>query len=70
VVGINIITFFSTIFLEDEDLSYSLIEPVIVLIFYAFGAFGVAWMILCDYWKGIAYYDPRLEAEYALFIEE
>ena len=64
-IAISIEVFFIVIiFIEKEDLSYKLVEPIIVVIFYTFGMFGTAYMILCDYWKGIAFYNPELKAAY------
>ena len=42
---------------DNEDESFSLIEPILAAIFYFFIGFSTLGAIYCDWWKAVAYYD-------------
>ena len=52
----------------NDDYGFSLVEPIIIEIFYFFYSFSTAWMILCDYKKAILYYDPDEKLAYQEYL--
>ena len=60
-VGVELMWIFEVWFAQGkEDEAYTLLVPIMIVIFYPLIALGTIYMFICDWWKAIKYYDPEV----------
>ena len=60
-VGIELLWAFEVWFARtDEDEAYTRLVPIMIVIFYPLIALPTIYMLICDWWKAVKYYDPEV----------